>query len=41
MGHIKKDCWKLKKDSKEKDNNAHNIPNANVAHDELVILGGC
>lgn len=39
--HKKKDCWKLKKDTKEKDNKAQNAPNANIAHDELVIMRGC
>ena len=39
-GHMKKDCWKLKKDSKE-DNKAQIAPNANIAHDELAIIDGC
>ena len=33
--------WKLKKDTKEKDNKAQNTPNTNVAHDKLVIMGCC
>lgn len=39
-GHMKKKCWKLKKNMKEKDN-TQNVSNANVAHNELVNMGGC
>lgn len=36
---MKKDCWKFK--YMKEDNETQNAPNANVAHDELVIMGDC
>ena len=39
--HMKKDCWKLKKDLKNKDNKDQGETNTNVVHDDMVILSDC
>ena len=43
LGHIKKDCWKLKKELKGKnvDNKTEDDKNVNVMHDDLLIIFDC